>query len=221
MAETTQRLSRRMALGEIDASRAAGTAPAAVAIRLLAPRSRFSLRLDLSLLAMTKQAAGFTLDMPINRRTSSGGRAAMRLGPDEWLLSGPDAETARIVLEVEGALAGLHHSLVDVSHRHVAFSVSGARAADLINSGCPLDLSLPVFPIGGATRTLLGKAEVILAKTDDLPSFDIECGRSFAAYVHDFLLEAAREFCVQPRGFSQPSISWQDALHGQYQETRR
>ena len=196
MAEATQRLSRRMALDEIDAKRAAGIAPDAVVIRLLAPRSRFSLRLDPSLLSAIKHVAGFTLDMPINRRMSSGERVAIRLGPDEWLLSGPEGEAARIALDVATTLAGLHHSLVDVSHRHVALSVAGARAADVINGGCPLDLSPPAFPAGCATRTLLGKAEVILAKTDDLPSFDIECGRSFAAYVHDFLLEAAREFRV-------------------------
>jgi sarcosine oxidase subunit gamma len=89
---------------------------------------------------------------------------------------------------------GLHHSLVDVSHRHVAFGVAGAKAADVLNSGCPLDLTPPAFQVGAATRTLLGKAEVILAKTDDLPTFEVECGRSFAAYGHDFLLEAAREF---------------------------
>ena len=197
MAEATQQVSRRTALGEIDAERAAGIAADAVVIRLLAPRARFSLRLDPSLLSTTKEVAGFALDMPINRRMSSAERVAMRLGPDEWLLSGPEGEAARIALDVEAALAGLHHSLVDVSHRHVALSVSGARAADVINSGCPLDLSPPAFPAGSATRTLLGKAEVILAKTDDLPSFEIECGRSFAAYVHDFLLEAAREFRVR------------------------
>ena len=198
MAEAMQQVSRRMTLGEIDAKRAAGIPADAVVIRLLAPRARFSLRLDPSLLSTSKQAAGFSLHMPINRRTASGERAAMRLGPDEWLLSGPEGATPQIALEVGTALAGLHHSLVDVSHRHVALSVSGARAADVINSGCPLDLAPPAFPAGYATRTLSGKAEVILAKTDDLPSFDIECGRSFAAYVHDFLLEAARELRAGP-----------------------
>jgi sarcosine oxidase subunit gamma len=186
-----------MALGEIDATRSAGIPPDSVVIRLLAPRARFSLRLGPSLLSTIQQAAGFTLDMPINRRTASGEKVAMRLGPDEWHLSGAETETARVARDLGAALAGLHHSLVDISHRHVALSVSGARAADLINCGCPLDLSSSAFPAGCATRTLLGKAEVILAKTDDLPSFEVECGRSFAAYVHDFLLEAAREFRVQ------------------------
>ena len=190
MAEPANAIARRSALAETDAEGARES----VAIRLLAPRARFSLRLDPSLLATVKQVAGFTLDMPINRRVASGERVAMRLGPDEWLLSSAEGEAARIARDVESALAGLHHSLVDVSHRHVALSVAGVQAADVINSGCPLDLSPPAFPAGFATRTLLGKAEVILAKIDGVPSFEVECVRSFAAYVQDFLLDAAGEF---------------------------
>ena len=87
----------------------------------------------------------------------------MRLGPDEWLLSGPLSEAAQIAGDVEAALRGLHHALVDVGHARVALSVSGPRAADAINSGCALDLSPAAFPAGTATRTLLGKAEIVLA----------------------------------------------------------
>ena len=97
---------------------------------------------------------------------------------------------------METALAGLHHALVDVGHARVALSVSGPRAADAINSGCALDLSPLAFPVGSATRTLLGKAEIVLARWDDVPAFEIECGRSFAAYVRDFLHEAGRQFRV-------------------------
>jgi sarcosine oxidase subunit gamma len=171
-------------------------ASGAVVIQPLPARARSSLRLDPALLATTGPIAGLTLDMAINRRTTPGGRAAMRLGPDEWLLCGPEEEATQILLDVEKAVAGLHHSLVDISHRHVAFSVSGRRAVDAINSGCPLDLSSAAFPTGHATRTLLGKAEVILARTDDGPTFEIECARSFAAYIREFLLEAAREYRV-------------------------
>ena len=198
MVETTFHLSRRMALDGVEAMRLAGATSGAVDIRLSAPRARFSLRLDPGLLPTTARVAGFTLDMPINRRTATGEKAAIRLGPDEWRLSGPEGEAAQIAVDVGAALAGLHHSLVDVGHHYVALSLSGPRAADVINSGCPLDLSPAAFPVGHTTRTLLGKAEVILAKTDDLPSFEIECGRSFAVYVHDFLLEAARELRVRP-----------------------
>ena len=193
MAESTQPTTRRTALAEIVDS-----ASGAVVVQPLPPRARFSLRLDPALLATTGQIAGLMLDMAINRRTTSGGRAALRLGPDEWLLCGPEEEATEILLDVENAVAGLHHSLVDISHRQVALSVSGRRAADAINSGCPLDLSSAAFPAGHATRTLLGKAEVILAKTNDGPTFEIECARSFAAYIRDFLLEAAREYRAPP-----------------------
>ena len=198
MVETTFHLSRRMALDGMEAKRIESATSEPVLIRLLPPRARFSLRFDSALLSTPARVAGLTLDMPINRYVFSASSTAMRLGPDEWLLSGPEGETAQIAADVGEVLAGLHHSLVDISHRHVALSVSGPRAADVLNSGCPLDLSSSAFPAGCATRTLLGKADVVLAKTDDLPTFEIECGRSFAAYIHDFLLEAARGFRVGP-----------------------
>jgi sarcosine oxidase subunit gamma len=198
MPEATPMVPRRLALGELREERASRATPDDVVIRLLAPRARFALRIDPSLLSKAKDVAGFTLALPINRSLRSPERAAMRLGPDEWLLLGPDSEATRIALDVRASLAGLHHALVDVSHRHIALSVSGPRATDVLNSGCALDLYSTAFPDDYATRTLLGKSEVILSKTDEAPTFEIECGRSFAAYVHNFLLEAAREFRVHP-----------------------
>jgi sarcosine oxidase subunit gamma len=197
MGETQRRAVRRQALGDIDA-KVAGMASDAVTIEPLASRARFSLRLDPSLLPVRGEVAGFSLDMPINRRVAAMESVAMRLGPDEWLLCGPEAETEQIARDLAAALAGRHFSLVDVGHGHVALAVAGVRAPHVLNSGCPLDLSAPAFPAGHATRTLLGKCEVILAKTDETPTFELQCGRSFAAYVHDFLLEAAREFRVRP-----------------------
>jgi sarcosine oxidase subunit gamma len=182
MAEIALPLSRCMVIGE---SGAAG-------IRLLPPRARFSLRVAPALLAQTPAVAGFPLDMAINRCSSAGARTAMRLGPDEWLLSGPESETAQIAGDIEAALAGLHHARFDVSHGRVALSVAGPGAADVINAGCPLDLGPQAFPAGSATRTLLGKAEIILSRPGGVPAFEVECARSFAPYARDFLLEAAR-----------------------------
>ena len=200
MREAISSPSRRTPLTETGSELDSHAQDNAVVIRLLAPRARFSLRIDLSLLARAKTIAGFALGMPINRYTTAAGWTAMRLGPDEWLLSGPESEAARIAGDVGAALASLHHALVDVGHARVALSVSGPRAADVINSGCALDLASPVFPTGAATRTLLGKAEIILSKCDDAPTFEIECARSFAAYVRDFLLDAARQYRTPARG---------------------
>ena len=113
----------------------------------------------------------------------------MRLGPDEWLVCGPsDFEN----------LKGKHHSLVDVSHRYAAFTVEGPQAHLVLAAGCPLDLDLAAFAAGTATRTLLGKAEIILWRLRDAPVYRVECARSFAPYVGAFLQEAAREWRALP-----------------------
>jgi sarcosine oxidase subunit gamma len=191
MADPTQALRRRPALAEPDIGRNLGLAPDTLALQLLPPRARSALRIDPAHLPTNGRVAGFTLDMPINRWATSAAGTAARLGPNEWLLRGPESNTERIAHDVEASLAGRHYSLVDIGHRQVAFAVSGAGAADVINCGCPLDLSPAAFPAGAATRTLLGKCEIVLVRTND-QAFEIECGRSYAAYVADFLTEAAR-----------------------------
>jgi sarcosine oxidase, subunit gamma len=164
-----------------------------VAIRILPAESRFSLRLPMSAAATPGEVAGFTLAMPINRYRANGERWSARLGPNEWLIGGHKAGGAAIAADVEAALAGAVHALTDVSHRNVALEVSGAEAAATLNAGCPLDLSIAAFPAGSATRTLLGKAEIVAIRMDAAPVFRVECWRSFATYVHGFLVEAARD----------------------------
>jgi sarcosine oxidase subunit gamma len=192
MSGAMPQLARRIAL---DATGPAlSSASALVTINVLPPRARFVLRIDASLLSGAGTLAGFALDLPINRCSARDGRSTMRLGPDEWLLIGPAADAERIDAELRSAFVGRHHALVDISHRQVAFSVSGPKAADVINAGCPLDFAATVFTPGHATRTLLGKAEIVLCLSTDPPNFALECGRSYAMYVRDFLHEAAREF---------------------------
>jgi sarcosine oxidase subunit gamma len=186
-------LARRGALHETDAGQDAHAEGDAVVVRLLPPCARFSLRINASRLSRADGLAGFA-DLAINRCRVVDGRAAMRLGPDEWLLSGPVGEAERIAADFAAVLGGLHHALVDVGHGRVALSVSGPRAAEAINSGCALDLSVAAFPAGTATRTLLGKAEIVLARWDEAPAFEIECARSLSAYVREFLTAAARQY---------------------------
>jgi sarcosine oxidase, subunit gamma len=167
---------------------------AQVEIRPLPAQARFSLRLNEAELEGVETAAGFTLNIPMNTRSRSDERSSIRLGPNEWLLIGPYGDAKVIVAQIDAALGGRFYTLVDISHRNVGLTVSGRRAADVLNSGCPLDLAEAAFPTGMATRTLMGKAEIVLMKLDDTPTYQVECWRSFSTYVRDFLVEAAREF---------------------------
>lgn len=172
----------------MPAARRTPILPAATSgiVRVLAPCDRFVLRLR----GFSGSAGGFDLSGPINSVRGTPARFAARLGPDEWLLACPEGEEARVAIEAD--LGGLFFALAEAGHRNVAIAVSGAHAADVLNAGIALDLSDAAFPPGSATRTLLGKAEVVVVRAD--ADFRVECWRSFAPYVHAFLQEAAREF---------------------------
>ncbi len=130
------------------------------------------------------------LELPVTPRTSasSNGLAALWLGPDEWLLI---AKSGTGLAGMLSGVAGGLYSAVDVSHRNTAIILEGAKAANVINSGCPQDLSLAAFPLGGCARTILGKVEVILYR-QGANKFRVECWRSFSNYVWQYLADAAK-----------------------------
>jgi len=125
------------------------------------------------------------------RAAAAGGRAALWLGPDEWLLIAED-DAPDLAAAVETALAGRPHSLVDVSHRQCAIELSGPGAARLLNAGVPLDLDPEAFPVGMVARTLLLKAEITLWRRET-ERFRLEVARSFAPYVAAVLAASARD----------------------------
>lgn len=186
MLETRYRAARALPLGAVSRPVTSGSG---VSVRPVGAESRFSLRARLGAGAAPK-VGGLVLDAPINTVGTDGEVWIARLGPDEWLVGGPEADADLLQGRIHEALAGLPHSLVDVSHRNVGIDVSGRQAAVALNAGCPLDLSEAAFPPGSATRTLLGKAEIVLIRATAAPLYRVECWRSFSTYVHGFLNEA-------------------------------
>ncbi len=160
----------------------------AVKLAVLPPAHRIALRAPAASVAALSKALGVTLPVKPKSSASKGSRAALWLGPDEWLVlddgaKGPAEDCARIT-----AL----HSAVGISHRNVGISIAGPGAANTINAGCPQDLSLAIFPVGACSRTILGKIEIVLWRTAE-DAFRVECWRSFSDYAFGFLTEAARD----------------------------
>jgi len=171
------------------------TAPRIDARRWLEPlpaAARYSLRGGPDARSAASRAFGVELPATACRAASAAGRAALWLGPDEYLLIAPDRDAAAVAAALRAVLAGVAHSLVDVSHRQVAFAVKGPHADWLLAHGCPLDLELAEFPVGMCTRTVYVKAEILLWRTA-ADALRIEVGRSFADYVLAVLAEAALE----------------------------
>ena len=168
--------------------------PGSAALAVLPPASRFVLRGRPG--AVEAAASGFGAPLPqqaCRAVTVGEGRAALWLGPDEWLLLAPPEGGAALAGALERALDGHPHSLVDVSHRQVGIEISGPDATAALNAGCPLDLDVHAFLPGMCTRTVLAKSEIVLWRTAPT-TFRVEVWRSFAAYVWGFLVEASREF---------------------------
>ena len=155
------------------------------------PAARFILRGGEGVRAACGMAFGAEPPSRLGPAGEGAGRAALWLGPDEWLLIAEGADSAALSEVMESVLDGTAHSLVDVSHRQIGLIASGPAAARALNAGCPLDLDPCAFPVGMATRTLFDKAEIVLWRRAQT-TFDVEVWRSFAPHVAASLAEAAR-----------------------------
>lgn len=155
------------------------------------PAARFILRGSEAVRVSCGMAFGADLPPRLGLAGEGAGRAALWLGPDEWLLIADIADPATAGDTLESVLEGTAHSLVDISHRQVGLIASGAAAARVLNAGCPLDLDLRAFPMGFATRTLFDKVEIVLWRRAET-TFHVEVWRSFAPHLAASLTEAAR-----------------------------
>jgi sarcosine oxidase subunit alpha len=162
----------------------------------LTPITRLLVRADNVAATAIGRALGVLLGTAPNRAVVSFDRAALWLGPDEWLVLAAenDADLARRATLGLGSIPG---SVVDVGHRSCSIELVGRYAAWCLNAFCALDLDISAFPVGMATRTLFGKAEIVLWRTDP-EAFHVEVARSFAPYVWNCLEEARRELLDMP-----------------------
>jgi sarcosine oxidase, subunit gamma len=167
-----------------DLARVAGRTGGRVTVEHVPFLAQVSLRLDPSL----AERAPFPLPLEANTAWEDGSRAALRLGPDEWLVLGPPHAGGGIVAELEVALEGEHRSIVDVSANRVAIELGGPGRLELLASGCPLDLHPRRWRSGMCAQTLLAKAQVILHERAD--STGVLVRPSFAGYVIERLLVA-------------------------------
>lgn len=164
-----------------------------LALRVLPDCTRLSLRCGSAPLGAIGAALGVVPPAaPLTAAVGQGERAALWLGPDEWLLLAEDGAAGGLVAALEAARLGAPASIVDVSHRQRGFEITGPLAATLLNEGCPLDLDDSAFPPGRCSRTLFGKVEIILWHLDAAgPRFRLEVARSYAAPLWRLLAEAA------------------------------
>ena len=131
-------ISKTAKIARIDALQGAMASHSWVAITAAAHASRLSLRAPRASLGALSQA--LDLELPTKPKTSvaSGKRAALWLGPDEWLLIGPVTDDLATPL----AQVSAFHSAVDISHRNVGILVAGKGAQIVANPHDPVPMPM-------------------------------------------------------------------------------
>ncbi len=121
-----------------------------------------------------------------NTVVTAGERSILWLGPDEWLVVGPPDDP--VAAELTG------DSVVDVSANRTTIELAGPHARDTLEKGTSIDLHPRAFGPGRCAQTLLARAQVVLVQVNAEPTYHVLVRGSFASYLADWLVDAAREF---------------------------
>ena len=132
-----------------------------------------------------------------NSWTGVGERHALWLGPDEFLIVGRE-DPVTLERHLREALRGRHSSMVDVSASRTTLELGGSEARLVLAKGAPLDLHALSFAPPAVAQSQVARAQVILQCLDARPTFRLFVRSSFAAYLADWLLDAAAE-CARSR----------------------
>ncbi|MFJ4689384.1 sarcosine oxidase subunit gamma [Streptomyces sp. NPDC088789] len=199
MADTALTVPLRSPLSHVTDRLATATHASGGAIRLaeLPFLAQLNVRLDVK--GAAAEAVGLALDLQLplqpNRVVRAGELTALWLGPDEWLLVGPQGSERDLESRIREAAGDEHVSVTDVSAQRTTLLVTGPRARDLLAHGCPLDLHPRAFGSGRCAQTTLGRTQVVLVARDEpRAGFWVLVRSTFAGYLADWLLDAATEY---------------------------
>lgn len=154
-------------------------------------------------LLLLQSAAGSALQEALTSETAlrlpppgetciRGNYALLWLTPAEWLLECPLKDTDALHDAFTRRLAGSLAAVTEVSDALVCFGLSGARAIDVLASGCSLNQRADIFPAGRVARTSLAGIPAIIRKTGEPHDFRCLVERSFARHMRDWLLMTTR-----------------------------
>jgi sarcosine oxidase subunit gamma len=144
---------------------------------------------DADILQRLASTIGFLLPVVPNTVTSQADHRALWLGPDEWLVVGPDGQHEVLEQALRNGLNGTFGSIVDVSANRTVLEIGGPNARELLARGVPIDLDARSFGPDRCAQTLLAKAQVIIERRVE-SAFHVFVRASFAGYIADWLLDA-------------------------------
>lgn len=114
------------------------------------------------------------------------------LGPGDWLLVSQPHQAATLREQLEPAASRCGLAWTEMTDGLAMLEVSGAAVRELLAKGCGLDLHPRAFPPGRCARTRLAQIAVVV-DCRAATRFELYVARSHAAWLHDWLADAASE----------------------------
>lgn len=163
-----------------------------VEIALLPDATMITVRCSAEALRQMGEPAGLAFPHKANRFSTTGATRILWIGPDDWLVIEEATDGRALLAALEEAFATTQSAVVETSGNRVRLRIAGPDARELMARACSLDLDLPHFAPGYCAGTMMARAQVFLMQPDSGPSYEILVRRSFAGYLQDWLLTAAR-----------------------------
>jgi sarcosine oxidase, subunit gamma len=147
-----------------------------------------------SFVSEAERLLGLALPLQPNTSTRVDETALLWLGPRSWLLLAATGSAWNGFEVTRKALNAAGGALFDVSASRIAYVVDGARAANVLAAGCPLDFDPRVFSAGQCRQSLYGRVPALFYRHGEPPACTVLVARSFARDVWHSLCTAAAPY---------------------------
>jgi len=144
--------------------------------------------------AATALEAALGLVLPgAGRFTRHGELSAVSIAPRTWLVTAPLVQDGALHDRLAVPLAGLA-AVTDQSHGKTALKLSGPMSRSVLDKGCRIDLHPRAFGKGHAAVTTIDHVGVLIAQTDDVPTYYLIVPSTLVQSLLSFLVASAAEF---------------------------
>lgn len=134
------------------------------------------------------------VDLPKAPRTSAivGDITILWLSIDQWLITCATGKTAKLLGDLNKALADIHSLAVDLSDARAIIRLKGNGVREVLMKGAPVDLLAPDMVKGAVRRLRFGEIAAMVHIVDDRPdTIDLYVFRSYADFAWDWLARTA------------------------------
>ncbi|MBI4183188.1 MAG: sarcosine oxidase subunit gamma [Proteobacteria bacterium] len=150
-------------------------------------------------LAAVRAALGFELPRAAGASAVAGARAALWLGPAEWLVVAPHEGQGAPERALAGALQGVGGAAIDVSQGRTVVRAQGPRLRDLLAKLCGLDVHSRSLRPGMCAQSGFAHVTALLHLVDAAPTADLYIPRSYGRFLWHAILDGALEYGCEVR----------------------